>query len=188
AHRYHGAILHLEFSAGLAAAEVGGTADVQELIRRADQALSAAKRTSSGAVRVWERGTDVERARSLDRLQGIFTGDKSKDYRNMKLLMDSVAVVSASTDPGELACRFAERLLVALHARRVGVLERSRTGVLELLGGLERTDGALHPIRIGKRDLELVERACREGNFVAEGGEGPGALSLVALPLVLQDR
>jgi transcriptional regulator with GAF, ATPase, and Fis domain len=33
-----------------------------------------------------------------------------------------------------------------------------------------------------------VERACREGNFVAEAGEKPGALSLFALPLVLQKR
>jgi diguanylate cyclase (GGDEF)-like protein len=187
-HRYHGGILHLDFSAGLAVADTDEPVDFQELIRRADQALSAAKRSSSGAVRIWERGTDVERARSLDRLQGIFTGDKSKDYRNMKLLMDSVAVVAASTDPAELARSFAERLLEALHARRVGVFERSRTGGLELLGGLERSEGALHPFRLGPRDLEVVERACQEGNFAAEGGEEPGALSLFALPLLLQGR
>jgi diguanylate cyclase (GGDEF)-like protein len=187
-HLYHGGILHLEFSAGLAAAEPDEAIDAHEVIRRADQALSAAKRATSPAVRVWERGTEVEHARSVDRLQGIFTGDKSKDYRNMKLLMDSVAVVAASTDPAELARSFAERLLEALHARRVGVLERSPAGVLELLGGLERGEGALRPFRLGPRDLGLVEQACREGNFVAEAGAEPGALSLFALPLVLQDR
>ncbi len=187
-HRYHAGILHLEFSAGLAAAEAGETVDVQELIRRADQALSAAKRSSSGAVRVWEKGTEVEHVRSLDRLQGIFTGDKSKDYRNMKLLMDSVAVVASSTDPAELARQFAERLLEALHARRVGVVERSTSGALELLGGLERGEDGVQAFRLGPRDVELVERACREGNFVAEAGKTPGELSLFALPLVLQER
>jgi len=185
-HRYHGGILHLEFSAGLAVAATGERVELPEVIRRADQALSAAKRSSSGGVRVWERGSDVEYALSLDRLQGIFTGDKSKDYRNMKLLMDSVAVVAASTDPAELARSFAERLFETLHARRVGVLERSRTGSLELLGGLERAEGAVRPFRLGPRDLAVVARACQEGNFAAE--EDPGELSLCALPLLLQDR
>jgi diguanylate cyclase (GGDEF)-like protein len=187
-HLYHGEILRLDFSAGVVAAEASEPVDGHELIRRADQALSAAKRSSLGPVRVWERGTDVERARSLDRLQGIFTGDKSKDYRNMKLLMDSVAVVAASTDPAELARSFAERLLDALHARRVGVFERSRSGRLELLGGLERSEGAVRAFHPGPRDLAVVERACAEGSFTAEGVEEPGALSLFALPLVLQER
>ena len=187
-HLYHGGILRLDFSAGVVVAETAELVDLQEVIRRADQALSAAKRTSFGAVRVWERGTDVERARSLDPLQGIFTGDKSKDYRNMKLLMDSVAVVAASTDPAELARSFAERLLEALHARRVGVFERSRTGRLELLGGLERSEGAVRPFHAGPRDLVVVERACEEGGFATEAGEEPGAAPLFALPLVLQER
>ncbi len=186
-HRYHGGILRLEFSAGLAVAEPAESVEPQELIRRADQALSAAKRSSAGGVRVWERGSDVEHAMSLDRLQGIFTGDKSKDYRNMKLLMDSVAVVASSTDPAELARSFAERLFETLHARRVGVLERSRGGFV-LLGGLERAEGAARPFRLGPRDLAVVERACREGNFAAQGGQEPGEPSLCALPLLLQDR
>jgi transcriptional regulator with GAF, ATPase, and Fis domain len=33
-----------------------------------------------------------------------------------------------------------------------------------------------------------VERACEEGSFAAEAGEEPGAASLFALPLVLQER
>src|SRR5438876_4083611 len=132
-HRYHGGILRLDFSAGVAVVEAGAVVHGQELIRRADQALSAAKRDDAGRVRVWEKGSDVENAGSLDRLQGIFTGDKSKDYRNMRLLMDSVAVVAASTDPAELARSFPERLFETLHARRGGVLERSRGGTLELL-------------------------------------------------------
>ena len=187
-HRYHGGILHLEFSAGLAVAEPIEKVELHELVRRADQALSAAKRGSSGGVRVWERGSDVEHALSVDRLQGIFTGDKSKDYRNMKLLMDSVAVVAASTDPAELARSFAERLFETLHARRVGVVERSRNWGFDLLGGLERAEGGGGPFRLGPRDLAVLERACDEGNFATDGGQQPGEPLLCALPLLLQDR
>ncbi len=187
-HRYHGGVLHLEFSAGVAVADPAEPVGIQELIRRADQALSAAKRGDAGVVRSWEKGTDVEHMRSVDRLQGIFTGDKSKDYRNMRLLMDSVAVVAASTDPKELARSFAQRLLETLHARRVGVLERSRSGALELLDGLERGEGAHEPFRLTKRDLAVVERACRDGNFATEGAGEPGEVTLCALPLFLQDR
>ena len=187
-HRYHEGVLRLEFSAGVALADPADPVDAQELIRRADQALGAAKRGNSGNVRMWERGSDVERAGSIDRLQGIFTGDKSKDYRNMRLLLDSVAVVAASSEPGELARTFTERLFETLHARRVGVLERPPAGGFELLGGLERVDGGTRPFSLTARDLALAERGCREGNFVAESVGEPEEMSLCALPLFLQDR
>jgi diguanylate cyclase (GGDEF)-like protein len=187
-HRYQDGILRLEFSAGVAVADPGETVDALELIRRADQALSAAKRGQLGNVRVWEKGSDVEHAGRLDRLQGIFTGDKSKDYRNMGLLLDSVAVVAASTEPAELARSFTERLFETLHARRVGVLERSRSGGLELLGGLERSDEGSRPFRLTPRDLVVAEQASRERNFVAEAATAAGEMSLCALPLFLQER
>jgi diguanylate cyclase (GGDEF)-like protein len=187
-HRYHQATLRLEFSAGVAVAEAGGPAEAQELIRRADQALSAAKHGHAGKVRVWEKGSDVEHAGSLDRLQGIFTGDKTKDYRNMGLLLDSVAVVAASTDPAELARSFTERLFETLHARRVGVLERARDGGFELLGGLEREKESTRPYQLAGRDLAIAAQACQERNFIAEVAKAPGEMSLCALPLFLQDR
>jgi len=185
--RYHGGILRLEFSAGVAAVDLEDPVDAHELVRRADQALSAAKRGTAGSVRLWEKGSDVEHARSLDRLQGIFTGDKSTDYRNMRLLLDSVAAVAASTDPAELARGFTERLFETLHARRVGVLERDRQGGFQLLGGIERVAGGTQPLRVTAQDLAIVERACREGNFVAAPGEEPGGPSLCAMPLALPE-
>jgi hydrogenase-4 transcriptional activator len=187
-HRYHEGTLRLEFSAGLAEADPAEPPDAQELIRRADQALSAAKSGHAGNVRVWEKGSDVENAGRHDRLQGIFTGDKSKDYRNMSLLLDSVAVVAASTEPADLARSFTERLFETLHARRVGVLERTRKDAFELLGGLERADGETRPFRVTARDLAVAEQACREHNFAAEAAGGPEEMSLCALPLFLQER
>jgi diguanylate cyclase (GGDEF)-like protein len=185
--RYHEGILRLEFSAGVAAADLEEPIDAHELVRRADQALSAAKRGSAGSVRLWEKGSDVEHAGSLDRLQGIFTGDKSTDYRNMRLLLDSVAAVAASTDPAELARGFTERLFETLHARRVGVLERGRQGGFEVLGGLERGAEGTQAFRVTEEDLAIVERACREGNFVATGGAEAGEPCLCAMPLALPE-
>jgi diguanylate cyclase (GGDEF)-like protein len=187
-HRYHQDSLQLEFSAGIAVVEAGEPAEAQELIRRADQALSAAKGGHAGKVRVWEKGSDVENAGRLDRLQGIFTGDKVKDYRNMALLLDSVAVVAASTEPAELARSFTERLFETLHARRAGVLERARSGEFELLGGLERGEEATRPFQLAARDLAIAAQACEGRNFIAEAANAPGEMPLCALPLFLQDR
>ena len=185
--RYHGGMLRLEFGAGLAVTDGTEVVDAQEMIRRADQALSAARRDEAGRVRVWEKGSDVESAGSLDRLQGIFTGDKIKDYRNMRLLLDSVAVVASSADPAELALRFTARLFETLQARRVAVVERSRTGAFEVLGGFDRTPGGARRFEPTPRDLELLEVSSRGPHFVAAGGD-PAESSLYALPLFLQDR
>jgi hydrogenase-4 transcriptional activator len=186
--RYHGGILRLEFSAGVAVAPPAAPGEAQELVRRADQALSAAKRGGAGCVRLWEKGSDVERAGSLDRLQGIFTGDKSKDYRNMRLLLDSVAVVAASTDAVELSRRFTERLFEALRAQRVGVLERGKQETFTLLGGLERSEEGPREFRVAEPDLLLLEEACRRRQFVAQDGEREEDPSRWALPLLLEDR
>ena len=158
-------------------------------MRRADQALSAAKRGQAGNVRVWEKGSDVELARSLDRLQGIFTGDKSKDYRNMRLLLDTVAAVAASTDPIELACGFTERLFETLRARRVGVVGAlaARAASSCWRGSSAWRDGRRR-CRVTERTCAVVERACRERDIVTDGGERPASLSLCALPLALPER
>ena len=185
--RYHGGILRLEFGAGLAITDGSEAIDAQEMIRRADQALSAARRDDAGRVRIWEKGSDIETAGSIDRLQGIFTGDKSKDYRNMRLLLDSVAVVASSADPAELALRFTARLFETLQARRVAVVEKSRAGAFEVLGGFERTPGGARRFELTAPDLEILERSSREPHFVAAGGDTPES-SLYALPLFLQDR
>ena len=186
--RYHGGILRLKFGAGLAVTDGTEAIDAQEMIRRADQALSAARRDDDmGRVRIWERGSDIENAGSIDRLQGIYTGDKNKDYRNMRLLVDSVAVVASSADPAELAERFTARLFETLQARRVAVVERSRAGSFEVLGGFERTAGGARRFEVTPPDLEVLERSSREAHFVAAGSD-PGGSSLYALPLFLQDR
>jgi hydrogenase-4 transcriptional activator len=185
---YHDGLFRLDFSAGAAAWSAADAVDAPELVRRADQALSAAKRGQAGNIRVWEKGSDVELARSLDRLQGIFTGEKSKDYRNMRLLLDSVDVVAASTDPEHLARRFAERLFETLHARRTGVLERGNGGSLEVLAGMVRAEDAARPLQLSRSDHEVVEQACAEREIVTRAGDGEEGALICALPLLLEER
>jgi hydrogenase-4 transcriptional activator len=185
---YHQGRFRLGFSVGLASTEDVDSIDAQGLIRRSDQALSAAKRGQGGSVRVWEKGSDVEHAGSLDRLQGIFTGDKSKDYRNMRLLLDTVTAVAASTDPAELARSFTTRLCATVHARRSAVLEYVRDGSFGLLAGMESAAGAARDFELTPHDVALVEQACRERAVVSRpAGEG-GEAAAFAVPLFLQDR
>ncbi len=186
--RYHQRLFRLEFSAGIASTEHAERLDAHELIRRADQALSAAKRGQGGSVRVWEKGSDVERARSLDRLQGIFTGDKSKDYRNMRLLLDTVTAVAASTDAADLARSFTSRLCETLHARRAAVLEYARDGSLGLLAGVEGGEGGARDFQLAPHDLDVVAQACRERGVVTGPVGDAGEVTACAMPLFLQDR
>ena len=186
---YHRRLLRLEFSAGVAVWPGAEPLDAHELVRRADQALSAARRGQAGNIRVWEKGSDVELARSLDRLQGIFTGEKSKDYRNMRLLLDTVTAVAGSTEQASLARSFTEQLSETLHARRAAVVQRTAAGTLELLAGLEHSaTGVSTELELAAPDLELLERACRERD-IAVAEAVPGARPLqCALPLLLEER
>ena len=94
----------------------------------------------------------------------------------MRLLLDSVAAVAASTDPAELARSFTERLFETLHARRVGVLERSRQGGFELLGGLERVAGAHAALPRHRAGPRRRGEACRRGQLRGRGRRGAGGL------------
>ena len=106
----------------------------------------------------------------------------------MRLLLDSVAAVAASTDPAELARGFTERLFETLHARRVGRPRAGPPGRLRApRGPRARGRGDASPSALTPQDLAIVERACREGNFVTAAGEEPGGDSLCAMPLALPE-
>jgi len=92
--------VRLGFSAGVAVfdqgeEEIGHHLD---LIRRADQALNAAKRVGGGVVIDWEQRSGAEETGNFDRLSGIFTGNMAKDYRNMVLLSDTIDVIAVNQE------------------------------------------------------------------------------------------
>ena len=111
---YLNGTVRLSFSIGLAVYDPADQDPVEsplELIRRADRALHLAKDLGGGQMVVWEPNPEIERVEGRDRLSGIFTANSAKDYRNMLLLWDTVAIVSASTDFDELVEQVLERLL-----------------------------------------------------------------------------
>ncbi|HEY3124163.1 MAG TPA: sigma 54-interacting transcriptional regulator, partial [Thermoanaerobaculia bacterium] len=134
--------IRLDFSIGIAAFESGdaGIKQPPDLIRRADQALNAAKRSGGGRVEVWEPGRQAEGV-GHDRLAGIFTGHMSRDYRNMALLWEAVNVMAATDDFEPLAARVVEGLHSAFLPSQVGVFGRSEKDEPTLIKGLVRQPG-----------------------------------------------
>ena len=107
----------------------------------------------------------------------------------MRLLLDSVAVVAVLHRPAELALRFTERLFETLHARRVGVVEKSRAGSLRAARGLRAHGRAGRGRSSSRRGTWRSWSAARqETHFVAARRRRPRSSSLYALPLFLQDR
>ncbi len=190
--------VRLGFSFGLAAlGDVEGPQapdDVAwKLIRQVDRALNKAKLASSGRVVAWRPGSEDEVVVHRDRLNGIFTADLAKDYRNMLLLWDTVDMMTAAADPAELAERAVERLSATFKPDRAGLFRwpgdrGAGAGGPELVAGRGgRGAGSERPgaLVLGAAERTLLERARAEGEMVE--GRIPSAAgekdSAYAVPL-----
>ena len=163
--------IRLGFSVGAASSDQTGVETSLDLIRRADQALNAAKRSGGSQVCLWKPGSEMEEAGNLDRLTGIFTGNMAKDYRNMVLLWDSVRVVAAGSDFEDLAARMVERLRSTVKPGRVAILSRTDEGQLELVSGRESGDhGGAEPasFSLTSKEAAFVEDACEQGRALQQ--------------------
>jgi hydrogenase-4 transcriptional activator len=170
---YGDGLVSLQVSVGVAAFEPDDETVRQplDLIRRADQALNAAKRAGGGRVAVWEAGWRREDVGHLDPMTGIFTGNMASDYRNMVLLWDAVRVMAASDEFTTLAEHVLGKLYGAFEPDRVALLVRSK-GASSLLTGLGRAPAEGHaPQPLAALDLTSDQQA-----FVAAAGE-PGRVS-----------
>lgn len=190
--------VRLGFSAGLASYEPGEP-EVDswvDLVRRADQALFAAKRAGGNQVVGWEEAAAAEEVGNQDRLSGIFTGSMAKDYRNMVLLWDTVSAMAATSDFGDLAREVVQRLNTTLKPARVGIFG-GRSGPVRLIHGLlRREDGAVvdladHPQDVREDEDELVRQATLERRplkavmpALSQGGE---AVQTAVIPLVADE-
>ncbi len=186
--------VRLGFSFGIADLEAAAGRDVDDaawtLVERADRSLSQAKLASSGRVVAWRPGSGGEVVVHRDRLAGIFTADLAKDYRNMLLLWDTVEIMTAAADPGELTARAVERLAATFKPERAGLLRWAEGADPELVAGHGvRGGGSRRPGELVLADAErlLVERARAEAELVsgrlpaAAGGEADSAY---AVPLL----
>ncbi len=132
--------VRLGFSIGMAVFEEQDNPRMSalELVRRADQALNAAKRLGGGCTVDWEERSGLEESGAFDRLSGIFTGNLSKDYRNMVLLWDTIDVIALNQDFEGLCGEVAERLYSAFKPSRIGVFSTQEDGSMLLTRGFTR--------------------------------------------------
>jgi diguanylate cyclase (GGDEF)-like protein len=162
--------LRLGISLGVAVFESGdsGIDGHLELIRRADKALNAAKRYGGDHVAFWDPELESKDLGSVDRMTGVYTGNMSKDYRNMTLLSDTMTVVAGSTDVQDLVEQLVERLYSTLKADHVGIFEWDEEGHPVLLEGLSKhaifsgANEAVRGLELGRRQMALIEDARRE--------------------------
>ncbi len=194
--RFVGGALHLALSVGAAAYEPGSgaAASAAELVRRADQALNAAKRAGGGRLVLWQEGSEAEKAGSFDRLSGIFTGRPSRDYRNMALLWDAVNIMARSSDAETLAAKVVEKIEGAFAPRRAALFRRAGDGEPVFLSGVQRLVESsalldvLSAMPLDADERELFRRAwdrdeAAEAVFERAGPEGAAAVSVVVVPL-----
>jgi transcriptional regulator with GAF, ATPase, and Fis domain len=167
-----------------------------DLIRRADQALNAAKRVGGGVVVDWEQRSGAEETGNFDRLSGIFTGNMAKDYRNMVLLSDTIDVIAVNQEFDRLAGEVVEKLYSTIKPDRVALFARDEEGAFELMRGLTRSTSDSGPqvrvetVELGARERELLGLAVAEGRpqeLAIEAGEGESRSSY-AIPLIATDE
>jgi len=99
-----------------------GLNDTQKLIRRTDQALGAAKLAGGNVDTMWSPGTEVEQAASLDRLSGVFTGNMSRDYRNMAMLWEVLGAIASNLELETLADQVLETLFSTINPSRMALI------------------------------------------------------------------
>ncbi len=169
--RYLDGSVQLSFSIGLALFDPDDDriAHPSDLVRRADQALFAAKRSGGNTCVVWDAKTGADQVRGFDRMAGIFTGDVSKDYRNMMLLWDTIQVVTTNETLDQLAEQTVSRLFEVLRPDGIGLFTPGAEGELELLRGLSRrrratgTQAHLETLSIDSARKDLMNQALEGG-------------------------
>ena len=192
--------VRLGFSIGVATFDPKSDSgeDSSDLIRRADQALNAAKRSGGGCIMVWEAGSEIEEVGQLDRLAGIFTGQMAKDYRNMVMLWDILYLMAANLTSSELEEQVVDRLQATLKLEQVALFGLAEDGEPMLKSGLARlmvpggAAGRLALADLNAEELELVSQCCRQGRLIEAdlgraAGTEDGALRY-AVPLLAAEQ
>jgi diguanylate cyclase (GGDEF)-like protein len=172
---YLSGAMRLSFSIGGALYDPGSEQDDDlddlGLLRRADQALNAAKGQGGGCSVVWQPGENDQELIGRDRLSGIFTANAEKDYRNMLVLWDIIAMVSQDADEQRLAAGFVERIQLAMRPSWAALyrhLEGGRTSLMSQSGRASFPPGQ-HP-----SEVETLIAKARELGRAERGRRPPG--------------
>lgn len=204
AHGYVDGTVSLTFSVGAgvaSAADLARPGIATDILQRADGGLNTAK-LSGGARALVASLDEDDSGLPVDPLGAVFAADTEKDYRNMLLLWETVALVSASPEPEAMAGAFVDRVSMGFRPDRAA-LYALREGGLEPLATNVRDDGHVdgrasgRAIHLERRDSVLISSAM-EGGRVERGRDRKGETRkdsgaravrvAYAVPLVTGDR
>jgi diguanylate cyclase (GGDEF)-like protein len=150
----------LKITASIGAATAPAAAhDPTDTVKRADQALYAAKLAGKNRVERWTESAVGAAAKRSDKLAGIVTGDFASDYRNVAVLIDAIASIGAAGEVSELLERAVDKVVEATGAER-GALMLADEDAAPASGKRPRLQTVVARDR-RKRNLRLVERFSR---------------------------
>ena len=166
-----------------------------DVLRRADQALSAAERNGGDQVVLWRPDGEAATADHLDPLLGVFTGQADKDYRNMRLLWDVLRALSSATG-SELSNAVVTRLLSLFAANRAALFESTADHRLRMVAGQLRIpdSGAIATLTtddLGAQEWQVNEDALKSLEpQLRHLDNAPGTVpqAAFAVPLVIERR
>ncbi|GIW71121.1 MAG: hypothetical protein KatS3mg102_0663 [Planctomycetota bacterium] len=146
---------------------------LEQLLRRADQALSYAKQQGGGRARPWtEALAAVEPAG--DKLAGVFAGEPATVYRNVLVLLESIPAIHQAGSVERVLERALECMIELARAERGLLYLRDEAGAPQLRVGRDRTGAAIEPER--GADLAVVQA-------VLSSGEPAAAPAALCVPL-----
>ncbi|MEP5763818.1 MAG: sigma 54-interacting transcriptional regulator [Halieaceae bacterium] len=197
---YLGGAVRLSFSIGAAVYEPGQEqeADLDELglLRRSDQALNLAKRDGGGCAVIWHPEGATDALVGSDRLSGIFTANAEKDYRNMLLLWDTIAVMSSAADEARIASEFIERVQLALKPNWIALFGHdlqspdAEPAPRLLAGSGQHSDGNVKQNLSDeqRRLIGMAQEVRRTERMRISSHNGAGENLAYAIPLLAEDH
>jgi diguanylate cyclase (GGDEF)-like protein len=162
-----------------------------ELLRKADQTLFIAKQEGGNRALVWHKRIPKHALRS-DKLLGIITGNQTKDYRNVMMLLDTIVVVSSILERRQVLATLLDMMIqLGTSDRGALFLERDGELILEVA-----QDAAGNPIETVDACPAVLDRVRHlhvpvaylgdqgdEDEEVVEACKAQGLEQAIALPL-----
>ncbi|MBX3469667.1 MAG: sigma 54-interacting transcriptional regulator [Planctomycetes bacterium] len=185
-----GAGLRVSVSCGVAVFPYHAEAPT-ELLRKADQTLFLAKQEGGNRALVWHKRIPKHALRS-DKLIGIITGNQSKDYRNVMMLLDTIVVVSSILERRQVLGALLD-MMIQLATSARGVLFLERDGELMVEVAQDAAGSAIEVVDACQAVIDRVRHlhvpvaflgdAGDEDEEVVEAARALGLEQVIALPL-----